>query len=99
MHPFKKGFVLKCAEYGLDKEAAKALFKKIAGASNTVGKTGLGGGKVVVSIPQQQLSNASNLTASTKPGQAALRQMTQMHNPAGNISANRDMLATALSGT
>jgi len=31
MHPFKKGFVIKCAEYGLDKSAAKELFMKLAG--------------------------------------------------------------------
>ena len=35
MRPFKKGFVLKCAEYGLDKAAAKELFKKLAGTPNT----------------------------------------------------------------
>jgi len=30
MKPFKRGFVEKCAEYGLDKAAAKELFNKIA---------------------------------------------------------------------
>jgi hypothetical protein len=30
MKPFKKGFVVKCAEYGIDKETAKALFEKLA---------------------------------------------------------------------
>jgi hypothetical protein len=35
MHPFRKGFVLKCAEYGLDKPAAKELFKKLAGTPET----------------------------------------------------------------
>jgi hypothetical protein len=30
MKPFKKGFVQKCAEYGIDKEVAKELFNKIA---------------------------------------------------------------------
>ena len=30
MTPFKKGFVEKCAEYGIEKEQAKELFKKVA---------------------------------------------------------------------
>jgi len=30
MRPFKKGFVTKCASYGIDKETAKALFEKLA---------------------------------------------------------------------
>jgi hypothetical protein len=30
MNPFKKGFVLKCAQYGIEKEQAKDLFEKIA---------------------------------------------------------------------
>jgi len=31
MSPIKKGFVKRCAEYGMDKAAAKELFNKVAG--------------------------------------------------------------------
>jgi hypothetical protein len=43
MRPFKKGFVLKCAQYGLDKSAAKELFEKIA--------LGFAGGGAIAKTP------------------------------------------------
>jgi hypothetical protein len=109
MKPFKKGFVQKCAEYGIDKEAAKELFRKIAGdgvsppapPSNTVGQVGYGGGKTVVPAPANILANAKNLTAKTVPGQKALDSMAQAAQsggggPASAINARQDALGTAL---
>ncbi len=106
MHPFKKGFVLKCAEYGLDKSAAKELFKKLAGApklppSNEAGQTGIGGGKVTAPAPVNLLANAPSLSAKTIPGRQALDSMEQLSNPYGggpaaNINANRNAVGSAL---
>ena len=36
MKPFKKGFVTKCASYGIPKEEAKEMFSKIAGALSQI---------------------------------------------------------------
>jgi len=60
MRPFKKGFITKCASYGIDKEAAKELFEKIA--------LGMAGGAVAnTSTPAAPMAMSPKPVMQPKP--------------------------------
>jgi hypothetical protein len=60
MHPFKRGFVEKCAEYGFDKEAAKELFKKV--------KKNLAAHEAGESVAKEEKEEACAKMAAAEPG-------------------------------